>query len=441
MHAVGAVAGHRASRVALAVDAASIAVVAGHVFAGLASVGAPADRYKALLSAPKVAAWKVALWARAMRPDRAVDWTRTERNVETAGVIRPPALLFGVPIADLSMDETISLIGELVEDGRALGRSHQIATANVDFLVNALDVPELRDILQQADVCLADGMPVVWGASLVGMPIQERVAGADLVPRLVEASQSTGWRIHVFGSSSAVADRALGLFAERYPNAAVSIDPGPRIPDPSSVDDKVLDDIAAVDADILCVALGNPKQERFIKAHRDRLRVPVMIGVGGSLDMLVGERKRAPSWMQRTGTEWIARMVQEPRRLGRRYAHDLRVFGPRLAREWWEVRARRGDGGLLLEVTDGAVVARVGGATVPTLDEWNRAVAALGERGGLRLSAGSATSVSDRALAVLVGLVGQARRRDVQVSWVDDPSLLKPTLERRGVPPTLIGAP
>ena len=78
----------------------------------------------------------------------------------------------------------------------------------------------------------------------------------------------------------------------------------------------------------MCVALGNPKQERFIKAHRDRLRVPVMIGVGGSLDMLVGERKRAPSWMQRTGTEWIARMVQEPRRLGRRYAHDLRVFGP-----------------------------------------------------------------------------------------------------------------
>jgi hypothetical protein len=110
-------------------------------------------------------------------------------------------------------------------------------------------------------------------------------------------------------------------------------------------------------------------------------------------------------------------------------------------REWWEVRARRGDGGLLLEVTDGAVVARVGGATVPTLDEWNRAVAALGERGGLRLSAGSAPCVSDRALAVLVGLVGQARRRDVQVIWVDDPSLLKPTLERRGVPPTLIGAP
>ena len=91
-----------------------------------------------------------------------------------------------------------------------------------------------------------------------------------------------------------------------------SLDPGPQIPDPTTVDDAVLEAITAVDADILCVALGNPKQERFIKAHRERLGVPVMIGVGGSLDLLVGERRRAPRWMQRTGTEWIARLAQEP---------------------------------------------------------------------------------------------------------------------------------
>jgi len=356
-------------------------------------------------------------------------------------MIRPPALLFGVPIADLSMNETLSLIGELVEDGRALGRSHQIATANVDFLVNALDAPELRAILQQADVCLADGMPLVWGAALVGMPIQERVAGADLVPRLVEASQSTGWRVHVFGSSPSVANRAMELFADRYPRAAVTIEPGPRIPDPSSVDGEVLDNIAAVDADILCVALGNPKQERFIEAHRDRLRVPVMIGVGGSLDLLVGERKRAPTWMQQSGTEWIARMAQEPRRLGRRYAHDVRVFGPRLVREWWDVRARRGDAGLRLDVADCAVVARVAESAVPESEAWNRAIVALASGGGLQLSAGTATSMRDRALAVLIGLVAQARRRRVAVEWLDDPSPLVAALGRRGVPPALIAAP
>jgi N-acetylglucosaminyldiphosphoundecaprenol N-acetyl-beta-D-mannosaminyltransferase len=355
-------------------------------------------------------------------------------------VIRPPALLFGVPIADLSMAETITLIGDLIDDGRSFNRSHQIATTNVDFLVNALEVPEVRAILQNADVCLADGMPVVWGASLLGMPIQERVAGSDLLPLLVEASARTGWRIHVFGSSPSVAARASTLFAQRYPGASVSIDPGPHIPDPTSVDDCVIDAIAAVGADVLCVALGNPKQERFIEAHRDRLGVPVMIGVGGSLDMLVGERRRAPMWMQRTGTEWIARLVQEPRRLGRRYAHDMWVFGPRLAHEWRGVRSRRNHPGLFIDVTTSSVEVRIGGGAVPGPALWDRATRGLTDGLALHLWRGSATSISDRALAVLIGLVQQARWRNADLRWLDDPSQLAAELDRRGIPLTLIGA-
>jgi N-acetylglucosaminyldiphosphoundecaprenol N-acetyl-beta-D-mannosaminyltransferase len=356
-------------------------------------------------------------------------------------MIRPPALLFGVPIADLSRAETIGVIGELVTDGRSFDRTHQIATTNVDFLVNALDDPELLAILQDADLCLADGMPVVWGASLLGMPIRERVAGADLLPLLVKASETTGWRIHVFVSSPSAGDRAADLFAQLYPGASVSIDSGPFIPDPSEVDDATLDAIAAVDADILCVALGNPKQERFIKAHRDRLGVPVMIGVGGSLDLLVGERRRAPALMQRTGTEWIARLVQEPGRLGRRYAHDVRVFGPRLAREWRAVRARRGQAGIRVEPKARTVEVRVGGPTAPGPDVWARAVDGIAEGAGLHLWSGSATSIGDRPLAVLIGLGGQARRRNVEVRWIDDPLSLTGALWRRGIPPALIAAP
>ncbi len=387
-------------------------------------------------------AWKVALWAKVLQPEEDVDWTRTERNVERVQMIRPPALLFGVPIADLSMTETITLIGDLIDDGRSFNRTHQIATTNVDFLVNALDDPSCAPSCRSADVCLADGMPVVWGASLLGMPIHERVAGADLLPLLVEASATTGWRIHVFGSSPSVAApridavRASGTPARRSPSI-----PALTSPTPPSVDDCVLDAIAAVDADILCVALGNPKQERFIEAHRDRLGVPVMIGVGGSLDMLVGERRRAPMWMQRTGTEWIARLVQEPRRLGRRYAHDMRVFGPRLAHEWREVRARRDQPGLSVEVTTSTVDVRIGGATVPGPDAWNRATSAVSPTvAALHLWRGSATSISDRALAVLIGLVQQARWRNAEVRWLDDPSQLAGELGRRGIPLTLIGA-
>jgi N-acetylglucosaminyldiphosphoundecaprenol N-acetyl-beta-D-mannosaminyltransferase len=355
-------------------------------------------------------------------------------------MIRPPSLLFGVPIADISMTETIALIGDLVEDGRSFGRTHQIATTNVDFLVNALDDPQLRAILQTADVCLADGMPVVWGASLLGMPIRERVAGADLLPLLVEASAVTGWRIHVFGSSPSAAARAATLFAEQYPGAAVSVEPGPHIPEPTAVDPAVLEGIAAVDADILCVALGNPKQERFIEAHRDRLGVPVMIGVGGSLDLLVGERRRAPRLMQKTGTEWIARLAQEPRRLGGRYAHDIRVFGPRLAREWRAVRARRDQAGLVVEPTPHTVDVRIDDSIGNGVEAWSRAVAALDGGAELQLWSGSASSINDRALALLIGLVRQARRRNAEVRWCDDPSGLADVVRTRGIPPALVAA-
>ena len=124
-------------------------------------------------------------------------------------------------------------------------------------------------------MCLADGMPVVWGASLVGMPIQERVAGADLVPRLVEASpvdRMAGPRVRFVVRQWPTVPRSCS--PSGIPKRRSSIDPGPHIPDPTSVDDEVIDGIAAVDADILCVALGNPKQERFIDAHRDRLARP-----------------------------------------------------------------------------------------------------------------------------------------------------------------------
>jgi N-acetylglucosaminyldiphosphoundecaprenol N-acetyl-beta-D-mannosaminyltransferase len=240
--------------------------------------------------------------------------------------------------ARLTMDGTLDRIGELVAAGRAGGSTYQLATVNVDFLVNAEADPELAGILRNADLCMPDGMPIVWASRLFGTRLPERVSGSDLVPLLAAQSAARGWRVHVFGSSPDVAARARTLIRERYPGAAVSIDPGPQLADPAVVDDAVLDGIAATRADILCVALGSPKQERFIAAHRHRLGIPVLVGVGGSFDMLVGERKRAPEWVQRVGLEWVYRTLQEPARLGPRYARDIRVFVPMLWREW---RARR----------------------------------------------------------------------------------------------------
>jgi N-acetylglucosaminyldiphosphoundecaprenol N-acetyl-beta-D-mannosaminyltransferase len=247
----------------------------------------------------------------------------------------------GIPIDRVSMDEAIDEIERLVQLGRVRSTTHQVVTVNVDFVVNAIGDADVNRILQQADLALADGMPLVWAASRIGMPIPQRVTGADLVPALAARSASTGLRIHLYGSADGIAERACALLIERNPGAQITADSGPMIRDPRHPARTIVEQIAGVGADVVCVAFGNPKQEHFIHAVRDHGAAPVMIGVGGTLDMLVGGRKRAPEWIQRVGMEWVFRAAQEPRRLGKRYAKDIFVFGPRLARFLWAARQAR----------------------------------------------------------------------------------------------------
>ncbi len=348
---------------------------------------------------------------------------------------RPPALLFGIPLENVTMADTVALVGELVNAGREHGRSHQIATVNVDFLANAIDDPELAQILRAAEVCLADGMPIVWVSSRLDMPLVERVAGADLIPRLMDESRRTGWRIHVLGTSPGVAERAERHIAERYPGAAFTIDPHPKVAADGAVAEEVLDELERLDPDILCVALGNPKQERFIVRHRDRLATPVAIGVGGSIDMMVGERRRAPEWLQRIGLEWMVRAVQEPRRLGVRYARDIRVIGPWLARQLRIHRARRSLPGLRFDVRDGAVDVVLGGADTAAPAAWPQAVAAVATGAKVRIDPGDATDLNDSAAASLVGLVRIASRSNSSVGWVGDPTSVVAALRRLGLDP------
>lgn len=332
-------------------------------------------------------------------------------------VLRPPALLFGIPIADQTMSETIETIAEFVRDGRRQKTTHQIATVNVDFLVNALGDPELVQILQQADLCIADGMPVVWSARLLGMPLRERVAGADLLPRLISESERTGWRIHVIGSTPDVALRACHLIATAHPAARVTIDPAPVIRDPTAIAPDLFESITATGADILCVALGNPKQERFIAAHRDRLGIPVMIGIGGSLDILVGERRRAPRWMQRTGLEWVARAAQEPTRLLPRYAKDLSVFTPAMLREWTQGRSGQATLGVIAPADNPGVVAELGGLP-PSSQTRNEAFRRVSAGASITVT-GEACALDPASFALLVGLLRIASRHGAPVGWTD----------------------
>ncbi len=240
------------------------------------------------------------------------------------------SVLFGVPIDGYTMVQALDAIDECIRYGRSQRRSYQVTTVNVDFLVNAISDPDVMALLQRADVNLADGMPLVWASRILGTPLPERVAGADLVPLLGAASATRGWRVHLFGAGPGVAQQAREQMLETHPDAMITADAGPASVDVREPDESVIESIRSVDADVVCVALGNPKQERFIAAYRSRLQCPVMIGIGGSLDMLIGAKQRAPEWAQRAGVEWIFRAAQEPSRLGRRYAHDISVFGPHL---------------------------------------------------------------------------------------------------------------
>jgi N-acetylglucosaminyldiphosphoundecaprenol N-acetyl-beta-D-mannosaminyltransferase len=263
-----------------------------------------------------------------MDPDASQRGGRPALSTPARGV----ALVHGIPIDDVTLDGAVAVIGDMIARGRAGGRSFQVATVNVDFVVNAHRDRETLAILQGADLCIADGMPIVWTARAAGTPLSGRVTGADLVPAVVERAAATGWRIVFLGGAPGVADAAAALMKERYGDVAVTGVPAPVLPTGNEVDEELLRRLDELRPDVICVAFGNPKQERWIAAHRRLVKGAVMIGVGGTLDFLVGERRRAPRWVQRSGLEWVYRAVQEPARLGPRYARDAVVFGPILVR-------------------------------------------------------------------------------------------------------------
>ena len=232
--------------------------------------------------------------------------------------------VLGVPFNNVTMDEAVKIIEQKIEDGGC----HQVATANVDFLMHAIRDEELRNILCSCSLVVPDGMPILWSARLMGTPLKERVCGIDLVPRLAELSARRGYSIYFLGASEKSSQRAAEILEQRYPGLRIAGRYSPPVrPLEKMNHEEILERIERARPDILLVAFGNPKQEKWLSMHRDRLKVPVSIGIGGSLDMIAGKLNRAPRWMQKTGMEWIYRAAQEPRRLVGRYITDALTLG------------------------------------------------------------------------------------------------------------------
>jgi N-acetylglucosaminyldiphosphoundecaprenol N-acetyl-beta-D-mannosaminyltransferase len=249
----------------------------------------------------------------------------------------PCIAILGVPFDNVSTKEAVGLIEQMV----ATRRPHYLVTANVDFLVQAQEDIELRRILFDAHLVVCDGTPLVWASGLLGNPLPERVAGSDLVPLLIRIAAEKNYRLFFLGGTPESTAVALDKIKAQYPKLSM-VGYSPPFNKLLEMDhDEIKRRIQEAQPDFLFVSFGCPKQEKWITMHYQSLGVPVSAGVGGTIDFLAGHLKRAPVWMQKTGTEWIFRLMQEPRRLFRRYFKDLWVFGWAILAQWWQLQFRR----------------------------------------------------------------------------------------------------
>lgn len=227
--------------------------------------------------------------------------------------------LGGVMIDQLDLGAAVERIrGFLQTEGVS-----QIATVNLDFISIAQRDTYFRDTLNEADLAVADGMPLVWVSRLLGRPLAVRITGVELVDESCRLAVETGSSIFLLGAAPGVAETAGRRLRQRFPGLRIAgVYAPPFGPLTREENERILAKVAAARPGFLFVALGAPQQDIWIRANRDRLDVPVCMGVGCVLDLLAGKVSRAPVWMQRAGLEWLFRLVQEPGRLWKRYIVD-----------------------------------------------------------------------------------------------------------------------
>ncbi len=246
--------------------------------------------------------------------------------------MRQLVCILNTPVDVLDMPGVLERLEQFIREQRF----HQVATANADFVINAESDAELRHILRYADLVMPDGMPLVWASRALGTALPERVTGADIVPALAALAAQKGYRIYMIGAKPEVAQQAKAKLLQAHPGLQIVGCVSPPVQPLDEMDNApLLRDIRAARPDILLVAFGNPKQEKWIYRNREALQeVSVCIGVGGTFDFLAGQTVRAPQWMQKSGLEWVFRLSQEPKRLWKRYTRDVGQFGSRFVAQW-----------------------------------------------------------------------------------------------------------
>jgi N-acetylglucosaminyldiphosphoundecaprenol N-acetyl-beta-D-mannosaminyltransferase len=222
--------------------------------------------------------------------------------------------ILGIPVHAVTMAETLTLIDGYMAEPRV----HQIATVNPEFIMAAQRDAAFRHALRTADLCLPDGVGVLFAARRQGKQLPERVPGSELVHRLAGRAAERGWPLFLLGAAPGVAEAAARVFCEQYPGLVIA---GTHAGSPAVAEnDEIVARVNDSRAALLYVAYGAPQQDKWIERNRHNLAVRVAIGVGGSLDFVTGRAVRAPQWAQDRGLEWLYRLYKEPWRWRRMLA-------------------------------------------------------------------------------------------------------------------------
>jgi len=232
-----------------------------------------------------------------------------------AGGVTDRISILGVPVDILSHDQAVQSCVDLVyKEG-----PRQVATVNPEFVITAQNDDEFHNVLDSADLCIADGIGLIWASRFKGFALRERVAGSELVFDLARVAADNGWRLFLLGAAPGVAGEAAEKLVARFPGLLIAgVHSGS--PDPAQAAD-ICDLISNSRADLLYVAYGAPAQDKWIYRNRYRLAtVSLAMGVGGSLDFISGRAARAPRIFQRLGLEWFYRLLRQPWRWRRMLA-------------------------------------------------------------------------------------------------------------------------
>ena len=216
--------------------------------------------------------------------------------------------ILGVPIDSYTYSQWLDQIGLWVNSDEK--RLRHVCTLNPEFIVIAQRNSEFFNVLNQAELCVADGIGIVIAARLLGRPLTERITGSDGIFHIAERASAQGWRIFLLGAAPGIAEQTAEVLQNQYQDLQIA---GTYAGSPTNSDaDEIINNINSSQADILLVAYGAPKQDLWIHKYSVRLNVQMAMGVGGAFDYVVGIVPRAPTWMRKLGLEWFYRLIKQP---------------------------------------------------------------------------------------------------------------------------------